>query len=177
MWRLNHGFLRYHLQQTHTHTHTCLWNKLTANTHTHIQTHTHTHLSPPSLCVCVWNTVLTEIWFQLDSQRAERNVAPSRFPLFLSVICKLGKSWWLWCGLVLSHRTTFFYFVSLQEPVIHGMQDWGLEGEEKSSFEGSVASRKRNKWWEQQYRWCLMSADVGWHIRDKLRPMREHGSI
>ena len=27
------------------------------------------------------------------------------------------------------------------------------------------------------FRWCLMSSDVGWHIRDKLRPMREHGSI
>ena len=24
---------------------------------------------------------------------------------------------------------------------------------------------------------CLMSSDVGWHIRDKLRPMREHGSM
>ena len=24
---------------------------------------------------------------------------------------------------------------------------------------------------------CIMSSDVGWHIRDKLRPMREHGSI
>ena len=24
---------------------------------------------------------------------------------------------------------------------------------------------------------CLMSSDVGWHIRDKLRPMHEHGSI
>ena len=24
---------------------------------------------------------------------------------------------------------------------------------------------------------CLMSSDVGSHIRDKLRPMREHGSI
>ena len=22
-----------------------------------------------------------------------------------------------------------------------------------------------------------MSSDVGWHIRDKLRPMREHGSV
>ena len=27
------------------------------------------------------------------------------------------------------------------------------------------------------FRWCLMSSDVGWHIRDKLRPMQEHGSI
>ena len=27
------------------------------------------------------------------------------------------------------------------------------------------------------FRWCLMSSDVGWHIRDKLRPMREHGSV
>ena len=24
---------------------------------------------------------------------------------------------------------------------------------------------------------CLMSSDIGWHIRDKLRPMRAHGSI
>ena len=24
---------------------------------------------------------------------------------------------------------------------------------------------------------CLKSSDVGWHIRDKLRPIREHGSI
>ena len=24
---------------------------------------------------------------------------------------------------------------------------------------------------------CLMSSDVGWHIRDKLRPMPKHGSI
>ena len=27
------------------------------------------------------------------------------------------------------------------------------------------------------FRWCLVSSDVGWHIRDKLRPLREHGSI
>ena len=27
------------------------------------------------------------------------------------------------------------------------------------------------------FRWCLMSSDVGWHIRDKLRPVRDHGSI
>ena len=27
------------------------------------------------------------------------------------------------------------------------------------------------------FRCCLMSSDVGWHIRDKLRPKREHGSI
>ena len=24
---------------------------------------------------------------------------------------------------------------------------------------------------------CLMSSDVGWHIRDKLRPMPKHGSV
>ena len=27
------------------------------------------------------------------------------------------------------------------------------------------------------FRWCLMPSDVGWHIRDKLRPMPKHGSI
>ena len=27
------------------------------------------------------------------------------------------------------------------------------------------------------FRCCLLSSDVGWHIRDKLRPMREHGSV
>ena len=26
-------------------------------------------------------------------------------------------------------------------------------------------------------KWCLMSSDVGWHIRDQLRPMPKHGSI
>ena len=26
-------------------------------------------------------------------------------------------------------------------------------------------------------KWCLMSSDVSWHIRDKLRPMPKHGSI
>ena len=26
-------------------------------------------------------------------------------------------------------------------------------------------------------KWCLMSSDVGWHIKDKLRPMPKHGSI
>ena len=26
-------------------------------------------------------------------------------------------------------------------------------------------------------KWCLMSSDVGWHIRDKLWPMPKHGSI
>ena len=26
-------------------------------------------------------------------------------------------------------------------------------------------------------KWCLMSSDVGWHIRDKLWPMPNHGSI
>ena len=26
-------------------------------------------------------------------------------------------------------------------------------------------------------KWCLMSSDVGWHIRDKLKPMPKHGSI
>ena len=25
--------------------------------------------------------------------------------------------------------------------------------------------------------WCLMSSDVNWHIRDKLRPMPKHGSV
>ena len=25
--------------------------------------------------------------------------------------------------------------------------------------------------------WCLMSSDVSWHIRDKLWPMKKHGSI
>ena len=24
---------------------------------------------------------------------------------------------------------------------------------------------------------CLMSSDVGWHFKDKLRPVREHGSV
>ena len=27
------------------------------------------------------------------------------------------------------------------------------------------------------FKCCLMSSDVGWLIRDKLRPMREHGSL
>ena len=27
------------------------------------------------------------------------------------------------------------------------------------------------------FRCCLMSSDVGWHIRDKLRPMPKHGSV
>ena len=27
------------------------------------------------------------------------------------------------------------------------------------------------------FRCCLMSSDVGWRIRDKLKPMREHGSV
>ena len=31
--------------------------------------------------------------------------------------------------------------------------------------------------WLYSFRCCLMSLDVGWHIRDKLRPVREHGSI
>ena len=26
-------------------------------------------------------------------------------------------------------------------------------------------------------KWCLMSSDVSWHIRDKLWPMTKHGSI
>ena len=26
-------------------------------------------------------------------------------------------------------------------------------------------------------KWCLMSSDVSWHIRDKLWPMPKHGSI
>ena len=26
-------------------------------------------------------------------------------------------------------------------------------------------------------KWCLMSSDVSWHIRDKLRPMPKHGSV
>ena len=26
-------------------------------------------------------------------------------------------------------------------------------------------------------KWCLMPSDVGWHVRDKLRPMPKHGSI
>ena len=37
-------------------------------------------------------------------------------------------------------------------------------------------------WWSCSiffffFMWCLVSSDVGWHIRDKLRPMREHGSV
>ena len=30
---------------------------------------------------------------------------------------------------------------------------------------------------ELMMKWCLMSSDVGWHIRDKLWPMPKHGSI
>ena len=26
-------------------------------------------------------------------------------------------------------------------------------------------------------KWCLMFSDVGWHIRDKLRPVPKHGSV
>ena len=29
----------------------------------------------------------------------------------------------------------------------------------------------------QMMKWCLMSSDVSWHIRDKLWPMPKHGSI
>ena len=28
---------------------------------------------------------------------------------------------------------------------------------------------------EDMMKWCLMSSDVRWHIRDKLRPMPKHG--
>ena len=29
----------------------------------------------------------------------------------------------------------------------------------------------------EKMKWCLMSSDVSWHIRDKLWPMPKHGSI
>ena len=32
-------------------------------------------------------------------------------------------------------------------------------------------------WWWLVVKWCLMSSDVSWHIRDKLWPMPKHGSI
>ena len=35
----------------------------------------------------------------------------------------------------------------------------------------------RLKPWTYDTKWCLMSSDVGWHIRDKLRPVPKHGSI
>ena len=31
--------------------------------------------------------------------------------------------------------------------------------------------------WMMMMKWCLMSSDVSWHIRDKLWPMPKHGSI
>ena len=30
---------------------------------------------------------------------------------------------------------------------------------------------------QEMMKWCLMSLDVSWHIRDKLWPMPKHGSI
>ena len=32
-------------------------------------------------------------------------------------------------------------------------------------------------WKNMMIKWCLMSSDVSWHIRDKLWPMPKHGSI
>ena len=39
---------------------------------------------------------------------------------------------------------------------------------------GQTGSHTRNM---MMMKWCLMSSDVSWHIRDKLRPMSKHGSI
>ena len=35
---------------------------------------------------------------------------------------------------------------------------------------GSGLERPASRWW-WWWMWCLMSSDVSWHIRDKLRPM------
>ena len=45
-------------------------------------------------------------------------------------------------------------------------------------FAGCILQR----WWcdvwlMMMMKWCLMSSDVRWHIRDKLWPMPKHGSI
>ena len=40
-----------------------------------------------------------------------------------------------------------------------------------------VLSTWYGRWQETVMKCCLMSSDVSWHIRDKLRPMPKHGSI
>ena len=53
---------------------------------------------------------------------------------------------------------------------------------DSSDYKTKVAKVKKKDWIHTPQRgsvWlcCLMSSDVGSHIRDKLRPMREHGLI
>ena len=40
-----------------------------------------------------------------------------------------------------------------------------------------VTSRENANMLMMMMSWCLMSSDVIWHIRDKLWPMPNHGSI
>ena len=40
-----------------------------------------------------------------------------------------------------------------------------------------IVSFKRLLLMMKMMKWCLMSSDVSWHIRDKLWPMPQHGSI
>ena len=37
--------------------------------------------------------------------------------------------------------------------------------------------KKKTNPYIMMMKWCLMSSDVSWHIRDELRPMPKHGSI
>ena len=58
------------------------------------------------------------------------------------------------------------YLAAALRPVNHATPGWipiGSRNQNQNSKVGRLC--------------CLMSSDVGWHIRDKLRPMPKHGSV
>ena len=101
-------------------------------------------------------------------------------PLFSSVqdgICALGKAH-KWCA----SRRLSELFTTMRLKQFHCPSDW--------RWASLVLSRQKqvrpltiNQGYKMIYLLrmlllcCLMSSDVGWHIRDKLRPMPKHGSI
>ena len=59
------------------------------------------------------------------------------------------------------------------------IKTWTVPGPGNQNV-GVVVAQSKNAWvWSPHLmmKWCLMSSDVGWHIKDKLRPMPKHGSI
>ena len=59
----------------------------------------------------------------------------------------------------------------------HASRCIGRTAQDGGHLDSHTAPRWTMSVQKPSFRWCLMSSDVRWHIRDKLRPVREHGSI
>jgi len=113
-------------------------------------------------CLCMYVLCLWSDWFcRLTWQRVDiyvRRVWKCVFAYDLSLTVLRWP-----CVVNRTLKSNYYYFY----------QPWW-------SFSGVTHSNELKSLcdWRVQFRLCcLMSSDVGWHIRDKLRPMPKHDSI